>query len=189
MAWYIRKGINFGLVRLNLSKGGLGLSVGVKGLRVGRGPRGAYVHAGREGLYYRKQLHLKEHLKEEHPKEEDRQAAPSSTGRQNQSEAPSNRSIEETQAAPHTTETAEEVFESAILGLLSWGAVFIGLLSFLDFVILLGLGLFHLTAGLVGEAHVDFFDAVQGGAIGFLFLVLGVWIHRMDERLKGRKKC
>ncbi len=39
----------------------------------------------------------------------------------------------------------------------------------------------------MGEARVDLFDAVQGGAIGFLFLVLGVWIHRMDERLKGEK--
>ncbi len=47
--------------------------------------------------------------------------------------------------------------------------------------------LFHLTAGLVGEARVDFLDAIYGGAIGFLFLVLGGWIHRMDERLKGEK--
>ena len=70
------------------------------------------------------------------------------------------------QAAPHTTETAEEVFESAILGLFSWGAVFIGFFSFLDFAILLSLGLFHLTAGLVGEARVHFFDAIYGGAIG-----------------------
>jgi len=36
-------------VRLNLSKGGLGLSVGGKGLRVGVGPRGLYTSAGIPG--------------------------------------------------------------------------------------------------------------------------------------------
>ena len=54
MAFYLRKGFNFGPVRLNLSKGGVGVSGGITGARVGMSPRGAYVHGGRSGLYYRK---------------------------------------------------------------------------------------------------------------------------------------
>ncbi|MFP4064292.1 MAG: DUF4236 domain-containing protein [Bacteroidales bacterium] len=54
MSVYLRKGLNFGPLRLNLSKGGVGLSGGVKGARVGLSPKGAYVHGGRHGLYYRK---------------------------------------------------------------------------------------------------------------------------------------
>jgi len=56
MGLYLRKGINFGPLRLNLSKSGFGLSAGIKGARVSLGPRGAMVHAGRGGLYYRKSL-------------------------------------------------------------------------------------------------------------------------------------
>lgn len=56
MGWYLRKALNLGPLRINLSKSGIGLSAGVKGLRVGTGPRGRYLHAGREGLYYRKSL-------------------------------------------------------------------------------------------------------------------------------------
>jgi hypothetical protein len=56
MGFYIRKGFNFGPLRLNLSKSGLGFSVGVKGARVGIGPRGSYLHAGRGGFYLRQQL-------------------------------------------------------------------------------------------------------------------------------------
>src|SRR5437879_3676607 len=56
MGFYIRKGFNFGPLRLNLSRSGLGLSAGVKGFRIGLGPRGAYLHAGRGGLYYRQSL-------------------------------------------------------------------------------------------------------------------------------------
>src|SRR5215831_5796688 len=56
MGFYIRKGFNFGPLRLNLSRSGLGTSVGVKGFRIGLGPRGAYLHAGRGGLYYRQSL-------------------------------------------------------------------------------------------------------------------------------------
>jgi hypothetical protein len=56
MGFYIRKGINLGPLRLNLSRSGLGMSVGVKGARVGLGPRGSYVHLGRGGLYYRQSL-------------------------------------------------------------------------------------------------------------------------------------
>jgi len=54
MSFYLRKYIKAGPLRLNLSKGGLGISGGVKGARVGVGPKGAYVHGGRHGLYYRK---------------------------------------------------------------------------------------------------------------------------------------
>lgn len=54
MSFYLRKHFKVGPVRLNLSKGGLGVSGGVTGARIGLSPRGAYVHGGRHGLYYRK---------------------------------------------------------------------------------------------------------------------------------------
>ncbi len=54
MAFYLRKGLNLGPMRLNLSKSGVGVSGGVKGARVGLGPKGPYVHGGRHGMYYRK---------------------------------------------------------------------------------------------------------------------------------------
>jgi Protein of unknown function (DUF4236) len=57
MGFYIRKGFNFGPLRLNLSRSGLGASFGVKGARIGVGPRGSYIHMGRGGLYYRQTLH------------------------------------------------------------------------------------------------------------------------------------
>lgn len=53
MGLYLRKSVNVGPFRFNLSKGGVGVSVGVKGLRVGSSPRGNYVHMGRQGIYYR----------------------------------------------------------------------------------------------------------------------------------------
>ena len=57
MAFYLRKGFNFGPIRINLSKSGLGVSAGVKGARLGVNSRGqSYVHGGRHGLYYRKNL-------------------------------------------------------------------------------------------------------------------------------------
>jgi len=56
MGWYLRKGFNFGPLRLNLSKSGLGYSFGVKGARIGVGPRGNYIHLGRGGVYYRQSL-------------------------------------------------------------------------------------------------------------------------------------
>jgi hypothetical protein len=43
-------------IRVNLSKGGVGISGGVKGLRVGIGPRGTQLTAGRGGFLYRKKL-------------------------------------------------------------------------------------------------------------------------------------
>ena len=54
MSFYLRKHFKAGPLRLNLSKGGVGLSGGVTGARIGLSPRGAYVHGGRHGLYYRK---------------------------------------------------------------------------------------------------------------------------------------
>jgi hypothetical protein len=56
VGFYIRKGFNFGPLRLNLSRSGLGASFGVKGARIGVGPRGSYVHLGRGGLYYRQTI-------------------------------------------------------------------------------------------------------------------------------------
>jgi hypothetical protein len=61
MGFYIRKAFNFGPLRLNLSRSGLGTSFGVKGARIGAGPRGSYVHMGRGGLYYRQTLHSTHH--------------------------------------------------------------------------------------------------------------------------------
>jgi transcriptional regulator CtsR len=56
VAFYLRKAFKAGPVRLNLSKGGIGLSAGITGARIGLSPRGAYVHGGRHGLYYRKYM-------------------------------------------------------------------------------------------------------------------------------------
>jgi hypothetical protein len=61
MGFYIRKGFNFGPLRLNLSRSGLGASFGVKGARFGVGPRGSYVQMGRGGLYYRQTISPKRH--------------------------------------------------------------------------------------------------------------------------------
>ncbi len=56
MGFYLRKGFNFGPIRLNLSRSGLGASFGVTGARIGVGPRGSYIHLGRGGLYYKQSL-------------------------------------------------------------------------------------------------------------------------------------
>jgi Protein of unknown function (DUF4236) len=57
MGFYIRKGLNFGPFRLNLSRSGLGASFGLTGARVGISPnRGPYIHVGRGGVYYRQTL-------------------------------------------------------------------------------------------------------------------------------------
>jgi HJR/Mrr/RecB family endonuclease len=53
MPFYIRKSINAGIFRFNLSKSGIGVSTGIRGFRVGSGPSGNYIHMGRNGLYYR----------------------------------------------------------------------------------------------------------------------------------------
>ena len=59
MGWYFRKPINFGPLRVNLSKSGIGFSLGVKGARIGAGPRGPYVAGGRGGIYFRKSLNAR----------------------------------------------------------------------------------------------------------------------------------
>ena len=56
MAFYFRKSLKFGGLRLNLSKSGVGFSAGFKGFRVGTGPRGNYIHAGLGGVHYRQTL-------------------------------------------------------------------------------------------------------------------------------------
>ncbi len=54
MAWYLRKALRLGPLRVNLSKRGVGASAGVTGARVGVDTTGTpYVHGGRGGLYYR----------------------------------------------------------------------------------------------------------------------------------------
>lgn len=50
MGFYVRKGFNFGPLRVNFSRSGIGLSLGVKGLRFSAGPNGNFVHAGRKGV-------------------------------------------------------------------------------------------------------------------------------------------
>ena len=50
MGFFIRKGINFGPVRVNFSKSGVGVSLGTKGLRLGAGPKGAYVQGDRKSV-------------------------------------------------------------------------------------------------------------------------------------------
>ena len=60
MGFYFRKSINFGGLRFNFSKSGMGVSTGFKGFRIGTGPRGNYVHMGRNGLYYRASLGKKD---------------------------------------------------------------------------------------------------------------------------------
>ncbi|HEY0375438.1 MAG TPA: DUF4236 domain-containing protein [Pyrinomonadaceae bacterium] len=56
MGFYFRKSINFGPVRLNFSKSGIGVSAGVKGARISTGPRGTYIHSGRNGFYYSQRI-------------------------------------------------------------------------------------------------------------------------------------
>lgn len=56
MGFYFRRSINFGPVRFNFSKSGIGVSAGVKGARISTGPRGTYVHAGRNGFYYSQRI-------------------------------------------------------------------------------------------------------------------------------------
>lgn len=56
MGFYFRRSINFGPLRLNFSKSGIGVSAGVKGARISSGPRGTYVHAGRNGFYYSQRI-------------------------------------------------------------------------------------------------------------------------------------
>jgi hypothetical protein len=53
MGFYLRKSVNVGPFRFNLSSSGIGVSAGIKGFRVGSGPRGNYISVGRGGLYYR----------------------------------------------------------------------------------------------------------------------------------------
>lgn len=62
MAFYLRRGVNFGPIRVNFSKSGVGFSAGVTGARVGINSRGqTYVHGGRHGMYYRKNIGSRSH--------------------------------------------------------------------------------------------------------------------------------
>jgi hypothetical protein len=56
MSFYFRKSVNFGPIRFNFSKSGIGVSAGVKGARISTGPRGTYVHAGGNGFYYSQRI-------------------------------------------------------------------------------------------------------------------------------------
>lgn len=59
MGFFFRKSINFGPLRFNLSKSGVGVSAGVKGARVSTGSRGTQIHLGGKGVYYQKTLSRK----------------------------------------------------------------------------------------------------------------------------------
>lgn len=57
MAWFLRKSIRVGPLRLNVSKRGMGASVGVRGLRTGVDASGKpYVAGGRGGIYFRERI-------------------------------------------------------------------------------------------------------------------------------------
>lgn len=56
MGFFIRKSWSFGPLRLNLSKGGVGVSFGFRGFRIGLNRYGPYLHVGWGGLYYRTSL-------------------------------------------------------------------------------------------------------------------------------------
>ena len=57
MAFFVRKALPLGPIRINVSKSGIGVSAGATGARLGVSSTGRpYVHAGRDGLYYRKSL-------------------------------------------------------------------------------------------------------------------------------------
>ena len=56
MGFYIRKSVQAGPFRFNLSKGGIGVSAGVRGLRVGTGPKGHYIRAGLGGIRYQQSV-------------------------------------------------------------------------------------------------------------------------------------
>ena len=54
MGFYIRKYINLGVGRVNISKSGLGFSAGRPGARFGIDSQGKrYIHLGRKGIYYK----------------------------------------------------------------------------------------------------------------------------------------
>jgi hypothetical protein len=57
VGYFFRRSANFGPLRLNFSKSGIGASVGVKGARVTLTPLGTtYVTVGSHGVYYRETL-------------------------------------------------------------------------------------------------------------------------------------
>jgi hypothetical protein len=59
MAWAFRRGLNFGPLRINLSKSGVGYSVGTRGFRIGQDSRGRRYQAvsiPKTGIYRRDYL-------------------------------------------------------------------------------------------------------------------------------------
>ena len=57
MGFYFRKSINFGFLRINFSKSGIGFSVGIPGFRIVKPPKGKfYLHMGKKGFYYKKRI-------------------------------------------------------------------------------------------------------------------------------------
>lgn len=67
MGWYIRKAYTFGLFRINLSKGGVGVSFGFPGFRIGINRHGIYLHVGRGGVYYRRYITRRERVEKDDP--------------------------------------------------------------------------------------------------------------------------
>lgn len=63
MGFFIKKSVNVGPLRFNLSKSGVGVSTGFKGFRIGTGPRGNYVQVGSNGIYYKKSFPITSDLK------------------------------------------------------------------------------------------------------------------------------
>ena len=65
MGFFFKKSKNFGLLKLNFSKSGVGLSFGVKGFRVSQNAKGTYINAGAKGFYYRKKINSSQTSKTE----------------------------------------------------------------------------------------------------------------------------
>ena len=60
MGFYLKKSINLGPLKLNLSNSGIGISTGTKGLRTGVDSKGRmYVSGGKGVLRYKKYLSTK----------------------------------------------------------------------------------------------------------------------------------
>lgn len=71
LGFFIRKSKNLGLLKLNLSKSGLGFSIGVKGCRLSFNKKGIRLNAGRGGIYYRKSISQNKAIKNDQTSNEE----------------------------------------------------------------------------------------------------------------------
>lgn len=71
MGFFIRKSKNLGLLKLNLSKSGLGFSIGVKRCRLSFNKKGIQLNAGRGDIYYRKSISKNKAIKNDQTSNEE----------------------------------------------------------------------------------------------------------------------